>query len=73
MELFDYDDTKYKFLSQLLERKYDKNIKSLNLTEQEKKAIQSLRFYYDIQLILNKIDPNTTFDNNSSISSSLLM
>lgn len=66
MELFDYDDTMYKFLFQLLEKKYDSNTKKLELTNNEKKAIHLLRFYYDIESILNKIDPSTTLSKTSS-------
>ena len=58
MDMFDYDDSKYKFLTQLLQKKYDSNQGKIHLTEQEKKAVQSLRFYYDIQSILNSIDPD---------------
>lgn len=58
MDLLDYDDSKHKFLSQLLEKKYDSNQGTIHLTEQEKKAVQSLTFYYDIQSILNDIDPD---------------
>ncbi|CEP10686.1 hypothetical protein [Parasitella parasitica] len=58
METFDYDDTKFKFLSQLLQKKYNFNQKPIHLTESEKKAVQSLQFYSDIQTILNSIDPN---------------
>ncbi|KAL9540222.1 hypothetical protein PS6_010864 [Mucor atramentarius] len=58
MDMFDYDDSKYKFLTQLLQKKYDSDQGKIHLTEREKKAVQSLRFYYDIQSILNSIDPD---------------
>ncbi|CAO3629281.1 unnamed protein product [Mucor fragilis] len=58
MDMFDYDDSKYKFLTQLLQKKYDSEQQKIHLTEREKTAVQSLRFYYDIQSILNSIDPD---------------
>ncbi|KAI8642468.1 hypothetical protein BD408DRAFT_416572 [Parasitella parasitica] len=58
MDTFDYDDSKFKFLSQLLQRKYDSNQEIIHLTDTEKQAVQSLRFYSDIQSILNSIDPD---------------
>lgn len=71
MKLFDYEETKYRFLYQLLARKYDASTQSFQLTHQEKLAIQSLRFYYDVQSILNKIDPSGS--SSAAISSSLLV
>jgi hypothetical protein len=73
MQLFDYEDTKYKFLYQLLNRKYNTKSHQFQLTDQEKKAIHSLRFYYDVQSVLNKIDVSASSSSSSAaISSSLL-
>lgn len=58
MTFFDYDESKYKFLHQILSKKFNSNTRSFDLTSAEKKAIQSLSFYYDIQRILNTIDPS---------------
>ncbi|GAN00981.1 conserved hypothetical protein [Mucor ambiguus] len=58
MDMLEYDDSKCKFLAQLLQKKYDSGQGRIHLTEREKKAVQSLRFYYDIQSILNNIDPD---------------
>jgi hypothetical protein len=60
MDLLDYDESKLKFLSQLLIKKYGSSKSKITLNEQEKKAVQSLRFYCDIQSILNEIDPTVT-------------
>ncbi|KAI9487627.1 MAG: hypothetical protein EXX96DRAFT_554003 [Benjaminiella poitrasii] len=57
LDLFDYEDSKYKFLSSLLDKKYGSSFNQFKLTEQEKKAIGSLQFYYDVQTILDQIDP----------------
>lgn len=58
MAFFDYDESKYKFLHQILLHKYSAYTRSFHLSSSEKKAIQSLSFYYDIQRILNSIDPS---------------
>jgi hypothetical protein len=60
MNLLDYDESKLKFLSQLLIKKYSSSKGKITLNDQEKKAVQSLRFYCDVHSILNEIDPVIT-------------
>ncbi|GAA5815372.1 hypothetical protein MFLAVUS_008880 [Mucor flavus] len=55
VKLFDFESSKYKFLSHFFTKKYYSGIKQVSLNETEIKAIQSLRFHRDRQNILNII------------------